>query len=390
MKRSVIFDIEFGASGDMLLGSLIDLGLDVSRLSGALGAMPLRGWKINPAKAVRYAVSGTLAGVSCEEDCEERNLGEISAVIRESGFHPGVRDNILRVFQRLAEAEATVHGSSVEKVHFHEVGAMDSIIDIAGFCAGLEILGIDQCYFTEFSFGSGTVQSRHGELPVPVPAVVELTRGFRSKLSGRQGELVTPTAAAILTTLARQVEHPTSYTLKKTGIGFGTRNYSFPSYTRALLADIDDTDASGVYQLECNIDDMNPQVYPYLIEVLFSKGALDAYITPIHMKKGRPGHLVTVIVPGEHLEAVRKAVYTETTTLGLRIFSLTREKLDRGMETVTVHGREIRIKTGFMGSRVVNVQPEFEDCRSVSTETGLPLKTIIQLAVDEYFKRHNR
>ncbi len=386
MKNSIIFDLEFGASGDMILGALIDLGLDMKALLAELGKIRLSGWAISPVRETKYALSGISAHVRCAEEHSERNLNEITAIITESGTKPEVKESVLKIFGRLAEAEAAVHGVDVDEIHFHEVGAADSIIDIAAFCIALQLLDIEKCYFTEFSFGRGTVNSRHGELPVPVPAVVQLARGFRSKLTGREGELITPTAAAILTAIGQQVQPPFGFTLLNVGIGFGSRKYPFPSYTRALLVQTGHTGAEEVYQLEFNIDDMNPQLYPHLIELLFKKGALDAYLTPIGMKKGRPGQLVTVIANGESMDAIRETVYTETTTLGVRIFPVIREKLQREMKTIEIEGKEVRIKVGYINGRIINAQPEFEDCRKVSDTTGIPLKKVLQMAISEIMK----
>ncbi|HNU90548.1 MAG TPA: nickel pincer cofactor biosynthesis protein LarC [Spirochaetota bacterium] len=388
MSRTLAIDLQFGASGDMLLGALFDLGLDPGVLTKELSGLPLEGWSISPLKIKKYHLSGTAANVRCTETGGERHYRDIEALILGGGFRASAAKRAMRVFARLADAEAAVHGSTREDVHFHEVGAVDSIIDVAAFCAAIDILGVDAISFGDFFFGTGTVMSRHGELPVPVPAVVRLTEGYRCRLTGREGELVTPTAAAILTALGVQGPVIGASVLGKTGIGFGTRNHPFPSYTRIMLFGSEEgPEAEEVFQIECNIDDMNPQVYPHLIDVLLGNGALDAYLSAVNMKKGRPGTLLTVIVPRAALEAVRRAIYTETTTLGLRLREVSREKLERSFVTVHIDGREIRVKRGrFLGGEVT-AQPEFEDCARVARESGEPLRRIMARALEEYYRK---
>lgn len=378
MKRFLLVDIQFGASGDMLLGSLLDLGLDPAALRTELVKLGIPGWSISPEKVVKHHMHGTAAGVACDERGIERHLREILSIVDRSSLEERDKKAMGGVFDRLARAEAAVHGCKPEEVHFHEVGALDSIIDIAGFCLGLRLIGIEGLYFNEFSFGTGSVNSSHGELPVPVPAVLELARGYRVRYTGRPGELTTPTAAAILTALGLQLQTPVSYTLVNTGIGFGTRDYGFPSYTRSSLVETEDNSFEEVYQLECDIDDMNPQFYPHLTGRLLDQGALDVYTTPAGMKKGRPGNLLTVIMPRERADMVKETVYRETTTLGVRLFPVIREKLARRIETVNLHGFEVRVKTGYYRDTAVNIQPEFEDCRKLADKTGKPLKEVFR------------
>ena len=388
MSRVLAFDLQFGASGDMLLGALFDLGLDQTALLAELSKLTLEGWSISPEKTRKYHLSGTAANVRCLETGVERHFRDIEAIILGSALRATIAERVMRVFGRLADAEAAVHGSTREEIHFHEVGALDSIIDIAAFCAAIDLLGVDSIVFGDFFFGTGTVMSRHGELPVPVPAVVRLAEGYRCRLTGREGELVTPTAAAILTALGAQTRPPGAPLLHKTGIGFGSRNYPFPSYTRAMLFDGNEADVAvdEVFQIECNIDDLNPQVYPHLIDELLRNGALDAYLTAVNMKKGRPGTLITVIAPHEALEVLRRTIYTETTTLGLRLHTVSRERLDRSFVTVSVDGRDIRIKQGVFLDGEVTAQPEYEDCARAARESGEPLRLVMARALEEYAK----
>ena len=389
MKKSIIFDINYGASGDMLLGALLDLGLDLNALKTELNKLSLPYWDISIETMIKDNLKGVQAKVKCLDNQPTRNLSEIIEIIKKCELTERIKNNILDIFQRLAIAEANVHGTTVERIHFHEVGAIDSIIDISAFCISLELLKIESFYFNEFCFGSGSIKSAHGEFPIPVPAVVELTRGLKSRITDRKGEIVTPTAAAILTSLGVQINELLSFTLLNNGIGFGTRAYSFPSFTRALLVKIEDTDVEEIYQLECNIDDMNPQIYPYLIDKLQKAGALDTYISQISMKKGRPGNLITIITKKENMDVLKEILYRETTTLGIRILKIVREKLDRIFDTIYIGNSAFRIKKGYFKDKVVNIQPEFEDCKKVAEEKEIPIKEIIDQVLSEYLKKND-
>ncbi|HSV97173.1 MAG TPA: nickel pincer cofactor biosynthesis protein LarC [Spirochaetota bacterium] len=387
MNYTLAFDLQFGASGDMLLGALFDLGLNYDKLVTELSRLSLPGWSISPEKINKYHMAGTALRVRCEEAETERRYGDIETIIGSSALDRPVKERAMRVFTRLAEAEAAVHGISREEVHFHEVGAIDSIIDIVAFCVALDMIGVQRVFFSDFYFGAGTVRTRHGEIPVPVPAVVRLAEGFRCRFTGREGELVTPTAAALLTALGSQPAFSSASVIRGTGIGFGSRNYPFPSYTRVLLLDAGETGIEEVYQIECNIDDMNPQIYPYLVDLLLQRGALDAYLASVNMKKGRPGTVLTVIAPVGALDAIRGTIYAETTTLGLRVQTVGREKLERSFTTVVVDGHEIRIKRGCFLDGEVSAQPEYEDCATAARESGAPLKLIMAQALDEYRRK---
>ncbi len=387
MKKNIIFDIQFGASGDMLLGSLLDLGLDKDKLLTELAKLNLKNWSIAPEKTVKNHIRGTAANVKCKEDKHSRKLDDVNSIIQKSGLSDKIKKKILDVFQKLAIAESSVHGKDIDTIHFHEVGAIDAIIDISAFCISLDILEIDKFFFNDFCFGTGSVKSAHGELPVPVPAVVELTKNFKSKITDKVGENITPTAAAILTSLGKQIDEPTSFTLINNGYGFGARDCSSPNYTRAFLIKIENKHEE-VQQLECNIDDMNPQVYPYIIEKLLQAGALDVYISQISMKKGRPGILLTVIAQKQKISTLKKEIYRNTTTLGLRTINVIREKLNRKFETVRLYDHDIKIKLGYLDDEIVNIQPEFEDCKKVSRKTDIPLKEIMAKTLNIYLSKN--
>ncbi len=385
MADTLYFDIQLGASGDMLIASLIDAGLDYSALIGELEKTGIDGWSIEPAKVQKFGISGSAVRVNCRDEQHERTLADIETVIDSSALSSPVKKRSREVFARLAQAEAIVHGTTPDRVHFHEVGALDSIIDIIAFNIALDLLGIQDIHFSEFRFGSGTVRSRHGEIPVPVPAVVELARGFAFRMTSHQGELITPTAAAILTTLATQLLTPDrSLLLSQVGIGFGTREHQHPSYTRAFLCSRTHMQSEPVFLLESNLDDINPQLLPYVIERVLALGALDATVTQVLMKKGRPGYILSVLAEESKAGGIESAVFMETTTLGIRRHQVTRTKLDRETVKVKYCGLEVRIKIGRLGGKIVNIQPEYEDCLEAARRTGVPLKRIMEEVKQEW------
>lgn len=391
--KGVLFDIQLGASGDMLLASLIDSGLDADQLMDQLKTINLDGWSFHPTKTTKYSIGGTIANINLVDNYHtsnkhcNRNLSNIETLIKESQLAPHVKDNIISVFTKLAQAEARVHNASISNIHFHEIGAADSIIDISAFCVAIDLIKIDKIYFNEFPFGKGTINIEHGEMPVPVPAVIEITKGLKSISCRGTGEMITPTAAAILCTLGTQIDDNLSFSINNFGIGFGTRDHERPSYTRAIMLDMDDHDTSIINELYCNIDDMNPEIYPFIIERLMENGALDAYIAPIIMKKGRIGSLLTVLCDTEKTNHIKHILYKETTTLGLRIKKVLREKIGRRFETIDLNGNRIRIKIGIYNSEIKNIEPEFDDCKAAALKTGIPLKDIMEESKKIYIKK---
>lgn len=260
-------DVQLGASGDMLVGALIDMGLPLHVLTSQLQSLTFTGFAIAPVKVQRYGINGTQAGITARTDTTHRSLDTIYDIIAKTSCSDTVKNNAMKIFDALATAESTVHGIPKDKIHFHEVGAIDSIVDILSFCIGIEYFAIDTIYYSSFAFGTGTVNSQHGIIPLPAPATLKLTEGKQVIFTGLKGELTTPTAAAILVTLGTQ-NTQFGTTVLNTGTGFGTRDYGFPSYTRVLLCDDVLQNHELLCVLECSIDDMNPQIYPYITELL--------------------------------------------------------------------------------------------------------------------------
>ncbi|MCX8122873.1 MAG: nickel pincer cofactor biosynthesis protein LarC [Spirochaetes bacterium] len=378
-------DIQLGASGDMLVGALIDVGLPVEVITTQLQSLPIKGFEIAPEKIVRHGISGIQAGIKAKVDTTHRNLEAIDAIISSTTCSDFVKNNAIKIFDALATAEAAVHGIPKEKVHFHEVGAIDSIVDILSFCIGIEYLQIDVLYYSAFACGTGTISTQHGTIPLPAPATVKLTEGKQVIFTGKVGELTTPTAAAILTTLGKQ-QLQFGGMISATGIGFGTRDYGFPSYTRVMLLDDTDSQHQLLCVLECTIDDMNPEIYPYVYDLLFSEGALDVYMQQVIMKKGRPGVVLSVLCPFSAVKQCTQIIFSQTTTLGVREYTVSRHFLPRDIATITLYGEQIRIKQSYRYNEL-SPKPEYEDCKKVAAKIKKPLYLIMEEALKEYYKQ---
>jgi len=387
--RIAYFDCFSGASGDMILASCLDAGLSLGDLDEGLKSLGLEGYKIDAAGVRKQGFAATRFDVCMDSAGRQphRNLDDIRKIIVNSALAKHVCNRALEIFTRLGEAEAAVHGTNVEDIHFHEVGAVDSIVDIVGTCIALDRLGIDRVYCSALPPGSGTVKCEHGLLPVPAPVTVRLLQGVPLTACEEAGELVTPTGAAILTTLSEQFGPQPAMTVESVGVGAGRREgKSRPNIMRLLigqlsdqLADSDESDE--IIELKANLDDISAEVVGYVYDRLFEAGALDVFAMPIYMKKNRPGTLLTVLAPPALRETIETILFTETTTFGVRCQKAHRRKLSRSIETVDTEYGPVRIKVGRRGDRVVAASPEFEDCRALASKTGKPLSEVMELAM---------
>jgi hypothetical protein len=329
-----------------------------------------------------------------DENAHGRHLSEIQQIIHGSSISKRAKERALAIFQALGEAEAKIHNVPIEKIHFHEVGAVDAIVDITCTAVAIEALGIDEWICSPVNVGGGTVQCAHGRLPVPAPAVVELLKGVPVYSSGIDKELTTPTGAAILKTLVSKFTSIPSYKIENTGYGAGTRD--FPSHANVLRLTVGESVETAkkatpemVSVLEANIDDLNPQVFGYVMDKLLEAGALDVFGTPVQMKKNRPGMLLTVLTRTDDAQRIAKLVFSETTTLGIRMREERREVLIRRSEIVRTTWGEIRMKIGNLNGTVTNYAPEYEDCRRIASVHGVPLKTVMQEAIRIYLDQQN-
>ena len=378
----------------MVLGALVDAGVDLRQLESELRKLNLEGWSLSAAKVQRKAILATKVNVETKETHHHRHLSPILKMIAAAALAPRAAERARRIFQRLGEAEAKVHNISIEKVHFHEVGAVDSIIDIVGAAIGFELLGIDSFACSVMDVGSGRVQTEHGLLPVPAPATVELLRDAPTFSSGIEKELVTPTGAAIATTLSRRYAEMPAMKLRAIGYGAGSADLpQQPNVLRLLIGESiageagESIDQSGVARwdapiavIEANLDDMSPQIYGYFAERALAAGALDIFSTSVQMKKNRPGQLVTLLCEPSNRDRLIDLIFCETTTIGIRTYEARRQTLARESVAVETPLGTIRMKVSRRNGAVLNAAPEYEDCQRIATQHGVPLKQVLSTA----------
>ena len=434
-----------GMSGDMFLGALVDAGVPARLLEETVAALGV-GARLEISRVVRSGISATKVDVWVDgekdmpreeywaerdqhahshahshdhhehhehshshgessraevpaphvpaphvhEHSHGRGLTEIREIIGKAGISESAKKTAIAIFEELGAAEAKIHATSVEKVHFHEVGAVDAMVDIVCAAVGSEALGVDENICSPLNVGGGTVKCTHGTLPVPAPATVELLKDAPVYSSGLQVELVTPTGAAIVKTLARRFASFPAMKIEKSGYGAGARD--FPGHTNVVRLTVGEaastlaakTATEILTVLEANLDDLNPQVFGYVMDRLLAEGALDAFGMPVQMKKSRPGTLLTVLCKPEDASRLTQLIFTETTTLGVRRREEVRQTLARRWENVRTQWGEVRIKIASMNGTVTNYAPEFEDCRRIAAEHHVPLKTVMQEAARAY------
>jgi pyridinium-3,5-bisthiocarboxylic acid mononucleotide nickel chelatase len=391
--RIAYFDCFSGISGDMVLGALVDAGADLRAIEGELRRLGLEGWSISAEKVKRGAIFATHVKVESSEGHHHRGLSVILGRIDKAGLAPRAAERARRIFTRLAEAEAKVHNLPVEEVHFHEVGAVDSIVDVVGAAIGFELLGIDEFACSSLDVGAGQVKTAHGLLPVPAPATAELLRGAPMYTSGISRELVTPTGAAIATTLSARYAEIPEMTLRAVGYGAGSADLTEKANVLRILIGENVTSEAGehwdapVSVIETNLDDMSPQIYGYVVERALAAGALDVFSTAVQMKKNRPGVLLTILCDAAHTARLMDLVFRETTTIGVRTYDVRRKVLDRELVSVATPFGEVRMKISRMNGSVLNATPEYEDCQRLAADKGIPLKQVIAAASFEFQKQ---
>jgi uncharacterized protein (TIGR00299 family) protein len=390
--RTLYFDCFAGASGDMILGALVGVGVDPQALLEHLSLLNVSGYEIDFETVDRSGISATRAHVRTAHEHAHRHLGDILKIINESRLSASVKERAARIFTRLGEVEAKIHNVTVERIHFHEVGALDAIIDVVGACIGFELLGIERFVCSELHVGSGMVEMAHGRFPIPPPAVAELLKDAPVYSSDIKGELVTPTGAAIISTVCQEFGPLPKIKIERTGYGAGTREYQkFPNVLRLMIGDDATGVASGDERLivvETDIDDMSPQIYGYVMEQAFALGALDCYFTPVQMKKNRPGVLVSILCRPSELDAMCELLLAETTTLGVRFYEVLRRALARETVSVETEFGPIDVKVARLDGRVVKAMPEYEQCRAAAQTANVALQVVEQAARKSFLKLH--
>jgi len=375
-----------GVSGDMLLGALLDAGLCLEGLQRQIDRLNLPGVRLRADTVKKNGFGAIKVEVLAEDPQGHRNFSEIRKIIQSSTLSNTVKERSTRVFQRLADAEAHIHRTAVESVHFHEVGALDAIADIVGTVAGLELLSVTSIEASPLPLGTGFIQSAHGKQPIPAPATLALVRDVPVRGTGVEAELVTPTGAALLTTLADSFGPLPPMYAKAVGYGAGTQDLEWPNVLRVILGEPAEASSGGgaierLALIEANIDDMNPEFYEYVSEVLFSRGALDVYWTPVGMKKSRPGVLLSILCRPQARERLVESILRETTSLGVRWTWTERLSVQRREMTVQTQYGPIQVKVAPSASSEAAISPEFEDCRRVARDQNVPLRRIYEEAL---------
>ena len=382
-----------GASGDMVLGALLDLGLPLDALKGALGSLALEYGDVSAEKVTRAGVTATKFRLHDTRPAVPDNghrhyhLKGIVNAIRRSALKPESQDRAIHLFERLAEAEAAIHGTPIEKVHLHEVGALDSIIDIVGSVYAFDYFGFADVIASPLNVGGGTVRCAHGEFPVPAPATARLLKGVPIYGNG-SSEMVTPTGALLVTAYARSFGPLPAMSVDAIGYGAGDRDpKGTPNVLRILKGDRASDVAPGtsnvdrIVKIECEIDDMNPQLFGPLMDGLLAGGALDVFYTPVMMKKSRPGTLITLIAPPEQRSGLTDILFRESTTIGIRYEEMSRTCLDRSTETVHTQYGDVRFKVARRDGVELNASPEFDDCARLAAQHGVPVKAVQGAAI---------
>jgi uncharacterized protein (TIGR00299 family) protein len=383
------FDCFSGISGDMTLGALLDAGCDLAQLRAELRGLQVPGWELFAEKVWKNGMAATWARVKTEDQQRHRPLSAILQILRDSKLASPVRDRASAIFRRLGEAEACVHDVPVEKIHFHEVGAVDAIVDIVGACIGFHMLGIEKFACSPLNVGGGTVKMTHGVLPVPAPATANLLQGKPTYSNGVQRELVTPTGAAMVAILCDSFGPQPSMSVSAIGYGAGAADLEGqPNVLRMMIGEATERTVPGYDEeitiIEANLDDMNPQIYGYFLEKALASGALDVFTTPVQMKKNRPGTLLTVLCQPADAQTLMTLIFAETTTFGVRTHAAQRRVLPREFVKVNTSYGEVRIKLSRVNGRILHVAPEYDDCCKLAEEKNVPLQRVINEALLSY------
>lgn len=378
-------------SGDMTLGALVDAGVPLKELERRLSLLPVKGYKLKAVKVKRAGISATKVDVVIKRSAissqqSAKKWKDVEKIIKTSKLSPQIKNKGLLIFKRLFEAEARVHGGKYDTVHLHELGAVDCIVDIFGTLIGLDILGIKKIYSSSLNLGSGTIKTEHGILPVPAPASIELLKGVPVYSSDIKFELTTPTGAVLISSLASGFGPLPEMKVTKTGCGAGNKDFKDrPNILRLFIGEevkkkkADDE----IAVIETNIDDMNPEVYEYVMDMLFKAGALDICLTHIIMKKGRPAVKLTVLSEKAKKDKIISIILKETTSIGLRFYNAGRKVLQREIKKVKTKYGVIRVKESRLGDEIVKISPECEDCRKIAKKSGLPLIEIMKMACEK-------
>ncbi len=377
------FDCFAGASGDMIIGAFLDSGVDFKMLEDELSKLNLSGYSLSYEKCTKKNISASKFDVKVITDQPHRSLSSIIKIIESSTLHPVIKSNAISIFNIIGKAEAHVHNTDIESIHFHEIGGIDSIIDICGAAICFHTTGIDKIISSPLNTGSGFVETAHGTLPIPAPATAEILKEVPVYSNGIKAELTTPTGAAVIKHYCSEYSSLPNLTIKSIGYGSGTKNLEIPNVLRLIIGDdeVSQSINDEVAELEAAIDDMNPEIYSYLFEILLKEGALDVSVIPAIMKKNRPGHILKILSSREKSDRIAEIVFRETTTSGIRINIVKRKILERTLQEIKTRYGIIRVKIHKLNGIAVTLSPEYEDCRNAAIKHDVPLKEVYNEAL---------
>jgi hypothetical protein len=382
--RIAYFDCFSGISGDMFIGALLDAGLKIEILEKELNKLNLSGYQLEVNKVLKKGISASQFKVKIQEKGVERRFKDILNILEESKLDEEIKNEVKKIFFKIAEAESKIHQEDIEKIHFHEIGGLDSIMDISSAVIGIKALEIKEIYSSPLPLGKGLVKCAHGILPLPAPATLELLKNIPTYSGGMESEMVTPTGAAIISTLTKDFGERPLMKIKKIGYGAGEREFSIPNLLRVSIGEkiLRDRDLMDGYVhdeallIETNIDDMNPEFYNYIMDKLFSQGALDVFLTPIQMKKNRPAQMLSIIVYEQNLKEILEVLFSESTTLGVRIKEVKRLKLTQANFIAETKYGKIKVKVGIFKEDIKTIAPEYQDCQKIAQQYQVPLKEV--------------
>jgi len=382
-ERLLYFDCSAGVSGDMTLGALVDLGLPVKKLTAELEKLQAGHFRVKAIKGSRQGIRGTHFRVQAPDDPGHRHLAEFAGILEASRLSVRIKERSLELLRRIYAAEARVHGKRIDDIHLHELGSLDTLIDVVGTLVGLELLGVGAVESSPINVGGGEIEMEHGSMSAPAPATALLLKGAPVFSDGSSFERTTPTGALLVTSLARRFGPWPAMTMRQVGYGLGSKDPQDgrPNALRLVLGEARSGGLQTVLVMEATLDDMSPEVAGYLLERLLAAGALDVFLTPVQMKKSRPGVNVTVLAPVRLRQDMAEILFAESTTLGLRCSEVERQVLERKQVRVSTPFGKVTVKLGLSNGRVVNAAPEFEDCRRIASRKGVPLKEVQQAAL---------
>lgn len=382
------FDCFSGISGDMTVGALLDAGLKIETLEKELKKLSLSGYQLEVKKVVKKGISATQFKVKIKEEGVERRFKDILTILEKSKLDEEIKKDTKKIFFNIAQAESKIHQKDIDKIHFHEIGGLDSIVDITSAVIGIKTLGIEEIHSSALPVGKGFVKCAHGVIPVPAPATLELLKNIPTYSGGIESEMITPTGAAIISTLAKSFGKQPLMKIERIGYGAGEKEFTIPNLLRINIGEKiakdkdfkDDYISDEAVLIETNIDDMNPEFYDYIMDKLFSQGALDVFLTPIQMKKNRPAHMLSIIVYEQNLKEILEVLFSESTTLGVRVREVKRLRLGQQNFMVETKYGKIKVKVGMFKGEIKNIAPEYEDCKKMAKQHQVPLKEVYEEA----------